>query len=155
MADNPYGYDPLTELADLGIQRAERDTAAADRRDTALYYQQPVAVRQGRAEKGTESQIFAWKAYQHTTDEKDGKEAKGNLHSGQLHRQNRAARGEEPQPPPVVRGGRKGKGARDGNVFEGEEVMYAARKPAFPLPPQAKGIPEECAAEDFWEEPIV
>jgi hypothetical protein len=86
--------DPTnTELADLGRLRFDHDTAQATDRDAALFSHQPVTVRQGRAPKGLEGQVFAWNTFKFTTEERDEKEElKGDLHEGQLHRQNRAAR---------------------------------------------------------------
>lgn len=81
------------ELADLGHARFDHDTAKATDRDASLYTQQPVTIRQGRAPKGLESQVFAWNTFKFTTEERDEKEElKGSLHEGMLHRQNRVAR---------------------------------------------------------------
>ncbi|KAI8941687.1 hypothetical protein NX059_002897 [Plenodomus lindquistii] len=88
----PTYYSSSTELADLGRERFDHDTAEITSRDHALLSGVPIAIRQGRAPRGLESQVFAWTTFQHTTEERDDREElKGDLHEGQLHRQNRAA----------------------------------------------------------------
>lgn len=112
--NNFYAVD--AELADLGRERFDKDTAAIGDRDHALLLNAPVTVRQGRVSEGLEQHMFAWNAFGYVTDERDEREElKGDLHGGQLHRQNRAARGEllgPPLPPTIdyAGGGRKGGG---------------------------------------------
>ena len=159
-------FQHSTELADLGRARFDQDTAAVGDRDFALYTHQPVAVRSGRAPKGLENQVFAWNTFQYTTEELDEREAlKGDLHEGQLHRQNRAARAGPPPPPPpqpahMMRGraamsGSKGGGGMGGGRNGAEDALCAARKPEGRAPPLAKGFPEELDKSMFWDEAIV
>jgi hypothetical protein len=90
---NPTFFHSSTELADLGRARFDHDTAEITDRDASLFSAQPVTVRQGRAPRGLENQVFAWNTFKYTTDERDDREElKGELHEGMLHRQNRAAR---------------------------------------------------------------
>jgi hypothetical protein len=59
----------------------------------------PVTVAKGRAPRGLENAVFAWNSMAYTMDDDERnvkEEAKGDLHGGQLHRANRAARGETP-----------------------------------------------------------
>lgn|SRR4051812_23572617 len=96
-AEDPTYYDTQTYLHDLGRERFDQDVAAITDRDISLYSHAPTAVAKGRAPKGLEQQVFAWNTMQYTTEDKDEKEEKkGDLHGGQLYRQNRAAR--EPEP---------------------------------------------------------
>ena len=149
-----------TELADLGRERFDYDTAAIGDRDFALHCHQPVIVRSGCAPKGFESQVFAWNTFQYTTEERnDLEELKGDLHEGQLHRQNRAVR-EGSQPEPTMRGGaRWSKGGRRGGGERADngvpEALCAGRKPVGQAPPLAKGFAEELDKSMFWDEPIV
>jgi phytoene dehydrogenase-like protein len=158
------------ELADLGQARFDHDTAEATDRDAALFSHQPIAVRQGRAPKGLENKVFAWNTFKYTTDERDDREElKGELHEGQLHRQNRAAR--EPEGF-AVQGGRFGGGARGGSEMKGggggrgagngglerydsrADALCAGRMQGN-TPPLAKGYAEELSKDMFWDEPIV
>ncbi|KAF2245454.1 hypothetical protein BU26DRAFT_532985 [Trematosphaeria pertusa] len=162
-------YAFTTELADLGRERFDHDTAAIGDRDFAFYATAPVNVRQGRAPQGLESQVFAWNTFQYTTEERDDREElKGALHDGQLHRANRAARGEQaPEPVRGYGGGRGGRGGgrggRGGREGQGQgqqggvapDALVAARKPEGSAPPLAKGYAEELSADMFWSEPIV
>lgn len=169
--DETTYYDTTTAILDLGRERFDQDVAAVGDRDTALhtYHRQPVTIAKGRAPKGMEAQVFAWNAMQYTTEDKDEKEeAKGDLHGGQLHRQNRAAR----EPPPATfgappglrdrsgRGGRGGRGGgrgRGGGAFQVEEegFLRAAIKPDHPAPSLCKGFADELSADLFWDKPIV
>jgi hypothetical protein len=152
------------ELADLGRERFDQDTAEATDRDYALNSQQPVIARAGRAPRGLENQVFAWNTFQYTTDETNGREElKGDLHGGQLHRENRAAR-EGPQMGPMSGGmmgggggrgrggGRGGRAARDDGLLD---ALCAGRKPENDAPPLAKGMAEEMDKSMFWDRPIV
>jgi hypothetical protein len=148
-----------TELADLGRARFNHDTAQATDRDASLYSAQPVSLRQGRAPCGLEGQVFAWNTFKYTTEERDEREEmKGDLHDGQLHRQNRAARGEEG---PLARGdfgGARGgfagsagnRAARKREQGGGvEESLCAGRKvEGWGL---AKGFAEELSKDMFWD----
>jgi hypothetical protein len=154
-------YNSATELADLGRDRYDHDTAAVGDRDHALFAGGPVNVRQGRASAGMGAQVFAWNTFQYETEDRNEREElKGDLHGGQLHRQNRAARGEL-QPPPMERapaGGRgrgaRGRAARERQTDLGPDGLQAGMKPDYDAPPLAKGIPEELSADMFWDGPI-
>lgn len=155
----PTFFHGSTELADLGRERFDHDTAAIDNRDFALYAQQPVDVKAGRAPAGLECKVFEWHTFQYTTEERDNREElKGNLHEGQLHRQNRAAR-EGPQAEHVAGYNGKGKGkgkARGGDDRGGQvDALWAGKKPEYDCPPLAKGFAEELDKSMFWDEPIV
>ncbi|KAF2187878.1 hypothetical protein K469DRAFT_748727 [Zopfia rhizophila CBS 207.26] len=166
--DTNYNECNDTSLADLGKARFDHDVAAIDnRRDTAFFSNKPVHLAQGRAPKGLEAAVFAWNTLQFTTDDKDGvTELKGDLHGGQLHRANRAAR-EPPPPLMVTRGRRGGRGGRGGRVDGGGDdrgaasmempggVLVAGRKPDHEAPPCAKGCPVELSADMFWDEPLM
>jgi hypothetical protein len=90
---NPNFFHSSTELADLGRERFDHDTAEITDRDAALFADQPVNVRKGKAPRGLENQVFAWTTFKYTTEERDDREElKGELHEGQLYRQNKAAR---------------------------------------------------------------
>lgn len=157
----------LAELADLGIARAENDTAAISDRDFALTGRTHVAVQAGRAPKGLENEVFAWNAFKYTTEERDGREElKGDLHEGQLHRQNRAAqqlaktmKGHED----IGRGkgpGTGGGGPKIHGVVTQQttqvQALCAGRKPeGMTVPPLAKGMAEKLDKSMFWDEPIV
>lgn len=145
--------------ADLGTARFDHEVAAVDtRRDTALMIGQPVAVAQGRAPKGFEAAVFQWSTLQYALDEeKDAKEeGKEDLHGGQLHRQNRVARGETVVftggPGAGARGGRGGKrsgmAGGKGKPDEEEHCVRAAFKPGN-VWPCAKGFPEELDRDMF------
>lgn len=142
------------ELHDLGQARYDHDIAQATDRDAALFSAGPVTVRQGRAPAGLENQVFAWNTFKYTTDERDDREElKGELHEGQLHRQNRAALGGDGG------GGRGGFGGGSGGgrgvrpqVDDGK--LCAGRKQGE-APPLAKGAAEECEKDMFWDGPIV
>ena len=139
-------YNPATDLADLGGVRFDQDTAAISSRDTALVRGGPVPIHKGRVAAGMDAQVFAWNTYQFNTEDRNERdELKADLHGGQLHRQNRAARGELRPPPGVSRGKATSDGLRAGMRPEGE----------VEVPPLAKGIPEELGAELFWDKPIV
>ncbi|KAH8723707.1 hypothetical protein GQ44DRAFT_740926 [Phaeosphaeriaceae sp. PMI808] len=144
-SNNNTTFDPNTELADLGRARFDHDTAQITDRDSSLHSSDPVTVRPGRAPKGLENQVFAWNTFKYTTDEADDREElKGDLHEGQLHRQNRAARGED------GRGG-LGMGNKNGRV----DALCAGRKGEEKMPPVAKGGAEGCDKGAFWDEKIV
>ena len=154
-------FQQSTELADLGRERFDKDTAAMGDRDVALFTQYPVAVRSGRIPKGLENQAFAWNTFQYVDEQRDSREElKGDLHGGQLHRQNRAAR-VGPLPEPVVSGrGKKGRagaglGGGNGGGNVEAEVLCAGRKPEGKAPPLAKGFAEEMDKSMFWDEPIL
>jgi hypothetical protein len=155
-------YNPDAELADLGRARYDHDTAAVGDRDSALFAGGPIHIRQGRAAKGMDAQVFAWNTFQYETEDRNEREElKGDLHGGQLHRQNRAARGELP-PPPMERvhagggrGGMRGRAARERRADTGPDGLRAGMKPDHEAPPLAKGIPEELSPDLFWDEPIV
>jgi hypothetical protein len=90
---NPNFFHSSTELADLGRERFDHDTAEITDRDAALFAHQPVIVPKGKAPRGLENQVFAWNTFKYTTEERDDREElKGELHEGQLYRQNKAAR---------------------------------------------------------------
>jgi hypothetical protein len=125
-------------------------------RDFALYSQQPVMVRAGRAPKGLENKVFEWNTFKYTTEEKNSREElKGDLHEGQLHRQNRAAR----DPQAGVSGGGMGGGGRGGRAGQRDDgkvdALCAGRKPERDAPPLAKGFAEEMDKSMFWDGPIV
>ena len=158
-----------TSLQDLGRDRYDQDVAAVGDRDYAFFATRPVHVAEGRAPKGLEAQVFAWNAMHYTTEEKDrNTELKGDLHGGQLHRANRAAKLAD-QPMQMYmpgfdttreKGKKKGKGPGAGGVngknVEEENYMTAARKPAGgDVWPLCKGIPQELDADLFWNEPLV
>lgn len=163
-------FNSSTELADLGAARFDHDTAAVGDKDYALtsYGRAPVNVQTGRAPKGLENQVFAWNTFQYTTTERDEKEEKkGDLHEGQLHRQNRAAAGIPPavmahenRPASYGRSGTRGaRGGRSGGRSNGNDgqldALCAGRRPAGDAPPLAKGFAEELDKSMFWDEPIV
>lgn len=171
----PFYFASSTELADLGRERFDHETAEITNRDHALLANQPVVVRAGRAPKGLENKVHQWNVFQHTTEERDDREErKGDLHEGQLHRQNRAAR--EPQGFGVMgggtsesagglggvrgRGSTRGRGGGRGEVRGGrennmvEEGLCAGRKPEGNAPPLAKGFAEELDKSMFWDGPI-
>jgi len=171
-------YHNSVELFDLGITRFDQDTAAVGDRDFALHAQGPVLARAGRAPRGLESQVHAWNTFQYTTEEvNEREELKGDLHGGQLHRENRAAagqgaggmngggrggcgggyagRGGDRGGRGAARGGRgggAGRGGRDDGMMEG---LCAGRKPDYDCPPMAKGMAEEMDKSMFWDGPIV
>ncbi|KAF2623254.1 hypothetical protein BU25DRAFT_180617 [Macroventuria anomochaeta] len=158
--DKPVYFASSTELADLGAARFDHDTAAVGDKDFALtsYSHAPVTVQAGRAPKGLENQVFAWNTFQYTTSERDEKEEKkGDLHEGQLHRQNRAAAGIPPAS--YGRGGaRSGRGGRVGEAAgrnDGQlDALCAGRKPEGNALPLAKGFAEELDKSMFWDGPI-
>lgn len=171
----------VNEINDLGRARYDQDTAAVGDRDSALLHGGPVHIHRGRATAGLDARAFAWNTFEYDDmDRNEREELKGDLHGGQLHRQNRAARGEllPPPPPPrepgAGRGGRggRGRGGRAGHggrgelgglgelggpgrpVSRGPEDLKAAMKNGD-VPPLAKGIAEELDASLFWDKPIV
>jgi hypothetical protein len=162
-------YHGSVELADLGRERFDHDTAEATDRDTALHSHQPVIARAGRAPRGLETQVFAWNTFQYTTDEVNGREElKGDLHGGQLHRENRIAR-QGPQAMGPIGGGIMGGhgggggggrgrgGARGGRAVKDDgrlDALCAGRKPENDAPPLAKGLTEEMDKSMFWDGPI-
>lgn len=174
----PTFFHSSTELADLGQARFDHDTAEATDRDASLFTHQPVTIRQGRAPKGLENAVFAWNTFKYTTEERDDREElKGDLHEGQLHRQNRAARGDEGDGgrggfgrqgggfgcgrgggmmgrggAGGGRGGRGGRAERDDGMMD---ALCAGRKPEGDAPPLAKGFAEELSKDMFWDGPIV
>lgn len=148
-------FDPNTELLDLGRTRFDTETAAPSDRDTALArpgLHTALLPRVGHAPRGLEAQVHAWNTFQYTTDEMDVKEElKGDLHGGQLHRANRAARGEDP----VIREkGGKGKAGKAGKGGD-ENDLCAGRKPEVGGAPMAKGMAEEMEKSMFWEKRII
>ncbi|KAH7071851.1 hypothetical protein BKA63DRAFT_554766 [Paraphoma chrysanthemicola] len=174
----PTFFHSATELADLGRARFDHDTALATDRDIALQIGGPVTVRQGRAPRGLEDQVFAWNTFKYTTEERDDREElKGELHDGQLHRQNRTVTegmnggGGEMGGPGFGGRGRGGKGGvmggggsrggrgggrggrenQDGTM----DALVAGRKPAGGAPPLAKNFAEELDKSMFWDGPIV
>ncbi|KAL6708080.1 hypothetical protein ACN47E_003514 [Coniothyrium glycines] len=160
-APNSMYFTSTTELADLGTARAEQDTAAIGDRDFALHTHAPVTVQAGRAPKGLEGQVFAWNTFQYTTEERDDREElKGDLHEGQLHRQNRAAAQSEGMSMGMGGGGRgragrvaggRGQARGDGQV----DALCAGRRPEGRAPPLAKGMAEEMDKSMFWDGPLV
>ncbi|KAF1976538.1 hypothetical protein BU23DRAFT_528213 [Bimuria novae-zelandiae CBS 107.79] len=155
--DNTNNNATSNEFADLGRARYDQDTAAVGDRDDALYANGPVLVRQGRAPAGMEQQIFAWSTFQFETDERNEREElKGDLHGGQLHRQNRAARGEPTGLPPPRDPHRRRGGGMGGQVEQGGggvEPLICGRHQEG-QPKLAKGRPEELGEELFWDGPI-
>tara|TARA_R110002003_G_scaffold296_2_gene18599 strand:+ start:12217 stop:12750 length:534 start_codon:yes stop_codon:yes gene_type:complete len=157
-----------TELADLGRARFDHDTAQATDRDASLFAGAPVTVRQGRAPKGLEDQVFAWNTFKYTTAERDDREElKGDLHEGQLHRQNRAAVAVAGGGGMVgggmmggggSRGGGGGGGAARGRGGKSDgtmDALCAGRKPGGEMAPLAKGCAEELDKGMFWDGRIV
>ncbi|KAF2014310.1 hypothetical protein BU24DRAFT_492970 [Aaosphaeria arxii CBS 175.79] len=162
-------------LHDLGNTRFDHDTAAIGDRDSAFFANRPIHVAKGVAPKGLEAVVFSWHALQYTTEDKDEKEElKGDLHGGQLHRANRAARERENghQHMMMMHGGggegrrggkKKGRGGpmmgmpmREGAFKQGIEGYTAAMKPpGKDVLPCAKGFPEELSKDLFWDGPIV
>ncbi|KAF2732915.1 hypothetical protein EJ04DRAFT_411037, partial [Polyplosphaeria fusca] len=135
---------PTDELADLGRERYDRDTAAIGDRDFALHNPHGVAaarIRQGRAPAGFEQQVFAWKTLAYTTEDRDEKEeAKGDLHGGQLHRRNRAvameqAGGWENRGGAVAAGGGSLRGMRGGRGGRGGPVGGVPMRGMFGVGP--------------------
>lgn len=164
--DNETEYfETETAIHDLGRERFDHDVAAIGDRDTAFFASGPVNVAKGRAPMGMERQVFAWNTMHYTTEDKDDKEElKGDLHGGQLHRQNRAARAPPPKLDMIGGGGggggggmrRRGGANKAGGIDGGlEESLRAAMKPEHDAPPLAKGFAEELSADMFWSEPIV
>ncbi|KAF1942245.1 hypothetical protein EJ02DRAFT_376047 [Clathrospora elynae] len=168
-------YHGSVELADLGIERFDHDTAAAGDRDYALNSQQPVIIHAGRAPRGFENQVFQWSIFQHTTRDANGREElKGDLHEGTLHRQNRAADAAMNGQPMGGHGGRgghwgiggggrgtRGRGSGRGGRGAGArddgrpEPLCAGRKPERDAPPLAMGCAEEIDKNLFWNEAII
>lgn len=166
-----------TELFDLGRDRFDHDTALPVDRDYALNTARPVVVRSGRAPKGLENKVYEWSTFQFTTEERDEREElKGDLHEGQLHRQNRAAReggdgggngmmggGGDGRRGGGVEGGmgRGGRGGGRGGRGGGEggsgrvDSLRAGMKPEIDAPPMAKGFAEELDKSMFWDGPII
>ncbi|KAL5115129.1 hypothetical protein ACEQ8H_006965 [Pleosporales sp. CAS-2024a] len=140
-----------TEMADLGQARFDHETAEVTDRDAALWVEQPVHVRQGRAPKGLEDKAFAWQTFKYTTEDRNEKEElKGELHEGQLHRQNRAAREAEMQ---AAQGGRAARARRQEPDDNKADALCAGRKQGHG-PPLAKGFAEELTKDMFWEGPL-
>ncbi|KAF2846681.1 hypothetical protein T440DRAFT_541144 [Plenodomus tracheiphilus IPT5] len=161
--EQPTYFSSSTELADLGHERFDHDTAEVTSRDHALLSHAPVTLRAGKAPRGLEGQVFAWQIFQHTTEERDDREElKGDLHEGQLHRQNRAAR--EPMQGFADQmgggghggcGGAKGRAGRP-KVEDGYgNALCAGRKPEGDAPPCAKGFAEELDKSMFWDGSIL
>jgi hypothetical protein len=155
-------FTPTTELHDLGATRFDHDTAAPSDRDTALtrpHYQVPLIAPAGRAPRGLETQVHAWTTFQFTTEDVDKvAELKGDLHGGQLHRVNRAARGEVAGVGGIGMGMGMGMGGgvvKKGTVTAEDNALCGGRKPAEAAPPLAKGMAEEMNKGMFWDEPIV
>jgi hypothetical protein len=151
-------YHSSVELADLGRERFDQDTAEATDRDTALHSHQHIIARTGRAPRGLETAVFAWNTFQYTTNEISGREElKGDLHAGQLHRENRIAR-EGSQAMGPMGGGHMGGGARGGRAVKDDgrlDALCAGRKLENDAPPLAKGKTEEMDNNMFWDGPIV
>ena len=171
-AENAEFYHSSVEVADLGRTRFDKDVAAIGDRDIALTSRRPVIAPTGRPPRGMESAVHAWTTFQYTTDEVDAREElKGDLHGGQLHRENRAAaqmtRGEGSMwggddaggGGGGGGGGRAARGGRGGRNAGREEVQHeglcAGRKPDFPGPPMAKGMSQEMDKSMFWDTPIL
>ncbi|KAA8611721.1 hypothetical protein PtrSN002B_008435 [Pyrenophora tritici-repentis] len=171
-SENAKYYHNSVELADLGRARFDQDVAAIGDRDVALMTHGPVLAPIGRAPRGMESAVHAWNTFQYTTDEvNEREELKGDLHGGQLHRENRAARdgqgGMGYMGQMMGRGGRGGgrgsawggRGGRGGRNAAREEVqdegLCAGRKPDVEAPPMAKGMAEEMDKSMFWDGPII
>lgn len=170
-------YDPDVDLFDLGPSRFDKDVAAIDhRKDAALagghghnqfHAQPPRAAPVARAPVKAENaaNAFKWKAFQYQDSDRDVQaEQKEDLHGGQLHRQNRAARGEEVVrgPPRFLAGGGRGGGGgraryaeRWGAAPPVENGTRAGLRPVEGGWPVAKGMAEELGAEMFWDGPIV
>ncbi|KAF1994034.1 hypothetical protein P154DRAFT_527346 [Amniculicola lignicola CBS 123094] len=177
-------FDPSVAFADLGLHRADQEVAAAGERDFALQYGQPGVHVQAQLPRGTDAHAFAWHTFQYTTTDRDqNAELKDDLHSGQLHRQNRAAvqaqmqmqmhsahdrsgpglgpLGYGMESPPRVRGrsgreGRGSRGARGGRGAGRNETpnLIAAVKPDYQSAPLAVGVPEEVSADVFFDGPL-
>lgn len=140
----------------------------SNRQQTLISYLgfSPVFVRQGRAPAGMEQQVFAWSTFQYETDERDDREErKGDLHGGQLHRQNRAARGEPTGPPPPRassgrgrggrgRGGHNGLNGQNGQGAQDELQPKICARAQEGVPNLAKGKPQELSDDLFWDKPI-
>ncbi|PVI01911.1 hypothetical protein DM02DRAFT_703803 [Periconia macrospinosa] len=152
---------PQTELDDLGSARYDADTAAFGERDASAFLAQRIRLRPTHAatslDPETQSKIQEWKTFQYVTDDVDEREErKGDLHGGQLHRENRAAaRAEKGKGK-----GRGGRGGGRGGGAEGVGVLQAGfAVPGEKAPPLAKGFPEEVtrdeARELFWGDEIV
>ena len=168
-AENAEFYHSSVEVADLGRTRFDKDVAAIGDRDIALTSRRPVIAPTGCPPRGMESAVHAWTTFQYTTDEVDAREElKGDLHGGQLHRENRAAaqmtRGEGSMwggddAGGGGGGGRAARGGRGGRNAGREEVQHeglcAGRKPDFPGPPMAKGMSQEMDKSMFWDTPIL
>jgi hypothetical protein len=159
---NPNFFHSSTELADLGRERFDHDTAEITDRDAALFADQPVNVRKGKAPRGLENQVFAWTTFKYTTEERDDREElKGELHEGQLYRQNKAARdldaGMYGRGGGPSRGGMNGGGRGGRNAGQNENVgdtLCAGRKPDGEAAPLAKGT-GDMDKKLFWSGPIV
>ncbi|RMZ70069.1 1114670KZM18619.1 methyltransferase [Pyrenophora seminiperda CCB06] len=155
------------ELADLGRDRFDQDVAAIGDRDYALTVHRPIVAPTGRAPRGMESAVHAWTTFQYTTEEVNAREElKGDLHGGQLHRENRAARDPQAVMAQMARGGggggggrgggRGGRGGRNGGREQvDDDGFWAARKPDYEGPPVAKGMAEEMDKSMFWESEIL
>ncbi|KAL1795976.1 hypothetical protein ACET3X_006200 [Alternaria dauci] len=173
-AQEASSYHNPVELADLGTARFDQATAASGDRDFALRVNQPIIIPTGSAPRGLESQAHAWKTFLYTTDEVNNlEELKGDLHGGQLHRENRAAANPQGMAPmdfgggrgrgglerggqAGARAGRAGAAGRGGIKDDGQmNGLCAGRKPDFDAPPMAKGMAEEMDKSMFWDEPIV
>ena len=169
-------YYSSVELADLGRSRFDQDVAGAGDRDYALNTARLVMAPTARAPRGMESAVHAWTTFQYTTDEVNAtEELKGDLHGGQLHRENRMAGMGQTGMPQMGRGsswgsaggggssrgggnigGGGGRGGRNGVREEVQnEGLCAGRKPDVDAPPLAKGMAEEMDKSMFWDEPIV
>ena len=162
-----------TSYADLGTSRYNTTVAAPDQKDLALRINAPVNVKQGRAPRGLEAQVFAWNTFELVTEDVDeDAEAAGDLHGGQLHRANRAAErvmmyGPGAEPEPMVgrgkirrrgRGGRGGKGGGEAQealpvgAFGADGTLVAGRAFEPHALPCAKGIPDKSMKDLFYGE---
>jgi hypothetical protein len=101
-----------------------------------------------------EQEIFQWNTFQYETSDRNSREElKGDLHGGQLHRQNRAARGEPIGPPPPRETRKRRGGGMGQEERNGVQVLVCGRE-SENAPKMAKGKPKELEDELFWEEPI-
>ena len=151
----------------MGAARFDHDTAAVGNKDYALNSYSPVTVQSGRAPKGLENQVFAWNTFQYTTAERDEREEKkGDLHEGQLHRQNRAALGTAPAvttygASPALHNSKSFARGRQGGAVKGDnnngqlDALCAGRKPEGSAMPLAKGFAKELDKSMFWDGPII
>ena len=171
-----------SELHDLGSARYNTSTAAITDKDYALHPSSSTltpqvlaarALAAGQAPKGYESKVHAWMTFASTTEEVEmPEELKGDLHGGQLHRENRAVREMESGGGGAGFGGARGggymggggggrsrggqRGAKVGELGAAAQLaLCAGRKAEDGGPPMAKGVAGEMDKGMFWEESIV